>query len=77
MFSQEENLYNYVKVFINGSWVGITKDPLKLFNSLKDKKSKGLINIYTSIVFNYKCKEIIICNDAGRLVRPLLRVKDK
>ena len=75
-FDEEDNLYNYVKVFVNGSWIGITKDPLKLFNSLKDKKSKGLINIYTSIVFNYKTKEIIICNDAGRLVRPLLRVKD-
>ena len=27
------------------------------------KKYKGLINIYTSIVFNYKTKEILICND--------------
>jgi DNA-directed RNA polymerase beta subunit len=75
-FSQEKNLYKFVKVFLNGSWIGITREPLELYNSLKEKKSKGLINIYTSIVFNYKQKEIIICNDAGRLVRPLLKVKD-
>ena len=40
----------------------------------KLKKSKGIINIYTSIVFEFKRKEIKICNDAGRLTRPLLRV---
>jgi len=75
-FDEESNLYNYVKVFINGSWIGITKDPFNLFNSLKEKKAKGLINIYTSIVFNYKTKEIIVCNGPGRLVRPLLKVTD-
>ena len=32
--------------------------------------------MYTSIVFNYKAKEIIICNDAGRLIRPVLKVKN-
>ena len=72
----EKQLYKYVKVFINGSWVGITKEPIQLYNSLKEKKYKGIINIYTSIIFNYKTKEIIICNDAGRLIRPVLKVKD-
>jgi DNA-directed RNA polymerase II subunit RPB2 len=40
------------------------------------KKLSGMINIYTSIVFNYAGQEIRICNSAGRLCRPLLRVKD-
>ena len=71
-----ENMMNEVKVFVNGAWLGITKDPIKLYTLLKMKKYKGLINIYTSIVFNYKAKEILICNDAGRLVRPVLKVKD-
>ena len=74
--SNHDKIYNSVKVFVNGSWVGITQKPLELYNSLKDKKYRGIINIYTSIVFNYKTKEIIICNDAGRLVRPVLKVKD-
>ena len=70
-------MYNKVKVFINGSWVGITENPQELYLMLKDKKYKGIINIYTSIVFDYKMKEIRVCNDSGRLSRPLLRVKDR
>jgi DNA-directed RNA polymerase II subunit RPB2 len=65
-----------VKVFINGSWVGITDCPIELYESMKDKKYKGIINIYTSIIFDYKMMEIRICNDGGRLMRPVLRIKD-
>ena len=72
-----KDIYEKVKVFINGSWVGITDSPQELYLMLKDKKYKGIINIYTSIVFDYKLKEIRVCNDAGRLTRPLLRIKDK
>jgi DNA-directed RNA polymerase II subunit RPB2 len=71
-----KELSEYVKVFINGSWVGITNDPEKIYNSLKDKKYKGIINIYTSIIFNSKLKEIRVCNDAGRITRPLLKIKN-
>ena len=71
------DMYDKVKVFINGAWVGITDSPKELYLMLKDKKYKGIINIYTSIVFDYVMKEIRICNDSGRLTRPLLRVKDK
>ena len=70
------SLFNKVKVFINGAWVGITEQPLELYNNLKDKKYKGIINIYTSIIFDYKLLEIKICNDAGRLSRPLLKVNN-
>ncbi len=72
----KEELYNGVKVFINGCWLGNAKDPIELYNSLKDKKYKGIINIYTSIIFDTKRKEIKICNDAGRLTRPVLKVKN-
>jgi len=72
-----EDMYNNTKVFINGSWVGITYDPEGLYKMLKDKKYKGIINIYTSIIFDYKMREIRVCNDSGRLTRPLLRVKNK
>lgn len=67
---------NNVKVFVNGSWVGVVNEPFELYKSLKEKKYKGIINIYTSITFNTKLKEIRICSDAGRLTRPLLRVKN-
>ena len=69
-------MFNKVKVFINGCWIGISEEPKQLFEMLKEKKYKGIINIYTSIVFDYVQKEIRVCNDGGRLTRPLLKVKN-
>ena len=43
---------------------------------MKEYKYKGIINIYTGIIFNIQTKEIFICNDAGRLTRPVLKVKN-
>ena len=71
-----KELNDYVKVFINGTWVGITKEPKQVVANLKDKKYKGIINIYISIIFNSKLKEIRVCNDAGRICRPLLKIKN-
>ena len=73
---QPHEAHDKVKVFINGCWVGVSDDPIELYENMKDKKYKGIINIYTSIVFDYKMMEIRICNDGGRMTRPLLRVKD-
>ena len=67
-------IFNDAKVFINGCLVGIAKNAHELYIQLKEKKRRGIINFYTSIIFDYKNKEIIICNDAGRLVRPVLIV---
>ena len=69
-------LFNNVKVFVNGCWIGIATNAQELYSSLKLKKSKGIINIYTSIIFDIKRMEIRVCDDAGRLTRPLLRVRD-
>jgi len=74
--TEPEHLYGKVKVFVNGCWLGITQTPMELYKDLKDKKYKGIINIYTSIVFDFKLLEIRVCNDGGRLTRPLLRVRD-
>lgn len=65
-----------IKVFVNGIWVGVTDTPMELYTEMKEKKYKGIINIYTSIVFDFKLGEIRICNDGGRLSRPLLRVQN-
>uniref|UniRef100_A0A6C0EYQ4 DNA-directed RNA polymerase n=1 Tax=viral metagenome TaxID=1070528 RepID=A0A6C0EYQ4_9ZZZZ len=71
-----KEMFLNVKVFVNGAWLGNTANPIELYNAFKDKKSKGIINIYTSVAFDIKNREIRICNDAGRLTRPVLRVKD-
>ena len=69
--------FDKVKVFVNGCWVGVTDEPMELYIEMKEKKYKGIINIYTSIVFDCKMMEIRICNDGGRMTRPLLRVNQK
>ena len=65
-----------VKVFVNGTWVGVTVAGYDLYSDLKNKKYQGIINIYTSITFNMKTMEIRVCNDSGRLTRPVLKVKN-
>lgn len=70
------DMHEKVKVFVNGAWLGVTETPFELYGDLKDKKWKGIINIYTSIIFDFKLLEIRVCNDGGRLSRPLLRVKN-
>lgn len=69
-------LFGKIKVFINGAWVGVSETPHQLYADIKDKKYRGIINIYTSVVFDYKLMEIRVCSDGGRLTRPVLRVKD-
>jgi len=68
---------NGVKLFVNGIWLGnVNGDAMRCYNELKNKKYKGIINVYTSITFNITKREIRICNSSGRLTRPVLRVKN-
>ena len=71
-----KDLFNKVKVLINGNWIGISLEPYELYLNLLSKKYAGIINIYTSVVFDYTNKEIRVCNEAGRPTRPLLKVKN-
>ena len=73
---EPSKLNHKVKVFVNGAWIGISEKPMELYQDMKDKKYRGIINIYTSVVFDFKLMEIRICNDGGRLTRPVLKVKD-
>jgi DNA-directed RNA polymerase II subunit RPB2 len=68
------NVFGKVKVFLNGAWVGTTENPLFLYKKWREYKTQGFINIHTSIRFDYVQKEIRICNESGRLMRPLLRI---
>jgi DNA-directed RNA polymerase II subunit RPB2 len=71
-----KQLNKKIKVFVNGCWLGIAENPMELYNEMKEKKYKGIINIYTSITIDFKLLEIRICNDGGRLTRPVLRVRN-
>ena len=43
---------------------------------MKLKKRQAIINIYTSIIFDVNKLEIKICNEGGRIMRPVLNIED-
>jgi len=72
------NMNEYIKIFINGNWVGVIriKYSIDLYNDLKNKRKDNIIDKYTTMLFDYDKKEIRIYFDGGRLIRPLLIVNN-
>jgi DNA-directed RNA polymerase II subunit RPB2 len=64
------------KVMVNGCVTGIAAvgDAFELYLRVKQWKYTGAIHVTTSVVFDIDRRELRVCTDAGRLVRPLLRV---
>ena len=67
-------LSKLTKIFINGAWVGCTKEPSVVVNTMRIHRRNNLIYLYSSILFDIKRNEIQIWLDAGRLCRPLFYV---
>ena len=65
-----------IRIFINGSWYGITTDPYTLVKLLRLYRRNGLINPFISISWNIRDKEIRIQTEPGRPCRPLLIVEN-
>ena len=72
------DMNKYIKIFSNGNWLGICKikHSLEIYNQLKEMRYNNIISTYTSILFDYKNKEIRLYYDGGRLIRPLLIVNN-
>lgn len=76
---------HHTHVFINGDMMGVHQEPSKLYKALKQMKRSGVINVYTSIVWDIPQNKILISTEGGRCVRPLfiidpidgLRLTDK
>jgi DNA-directed RNA polymerase II subunit RPB2 len=66
----------YTKIFINGEWLGISKDPITLINFLKSKRRNGEIEKTIGLSHNFNTREIRINCDGGRITRPLLCVNN-
>ena len=64
------------KVFINGTWVGIHRDPNTLTHNMRALRRDGSISAEVSIVRDFADKEIRFYTDQGRCCRPLLIVDD-
>ena len=63
------------KIFINGSWIGITDQPDEIMEGLLKKRRRATISKEISIVNNFMNKEIRIYTDSGRTQRPLFIVE--
>jgi len=63
-------------VIVNGDVIGVHDDPAKLYKSLKELKRKGCFNAYTAVVWNILHKEINICTEGGRCLRPLYVINE-
>ena len=63
------------KIFINGSWIGITSEPDEIMRGLLNQRRRAIISKEISIVNNFVNKEIRIYTDSGRTQRPLFIVE--
>ena len=71
-----KELNEFTKIFINGDWMFVTKDSIKVYEDLLYSRRTGLVNIYISISFNTDMNEINVLTDAGRCCRPLYIVQN-
>ncbi|EZA50897.1 DNA-directed RNA polymerase II subunit RPB2 [Ooceraea biroi] len=64
------------KIFVNGCWVGIHRDPDQLMATLRKlRRQMDIIVSEVSMIRDIRDREIRIYTDAGRISRPLLIVE--
>lgn len=64
------------KIFVNGCWVGIHRDPEQLMATLRKlRRQMDIIVSEVSMIRDIRDREIRIYTDAGRICRPLLIVE--
>ena len=71
------DISTYTKIFINGIWLGMVKDPYKLKKTFRESRLIGLIPSVVSFSFDILSNRIEIYSDEGRLTRPLLYFDEK
>ncbi|KAK2451642.1 DNA-directed RNA polymerase II subunit RPB2 [Trifolium repens] len=62
------------KIFVNGCWVGINRDPDKLVTTLRSLRRRVDVNTEVGVVRDIRLKEVRIYTDYGRCSRPLFIV---
>lgn len=66
------------KIFVNGCWVGIHREPDVLMNTLRKlRRQMDIVVSEVSMVRDIRDREIRIYTDAGRICRPLLIVENQ
>ncbi|QGR53808.2 DNA-directed RNA polymerase RPB2 [Moumouvirus maliensis] len=71
-----KKLHTYVKVFLNGNWLGVTDNIIKIHTDLRNMRFRGELHKHVSFDLNFRLAEFNIYTDGGRLIRPYLTVTD-
>jgi hypothetical protein len=71
-----EDMQEYAAVIYNGNIIGFSADPDETLNEIKRKRSRGLLDSEISIAYDVIDNDIRIFSDEGRLIRPLINLKD-
>ena len=59
------------KIIVNGSWIGVVRNPEEIHHYLLTYRRNALISIYTSISWDIKNNIIFIYTDSGRMSHPV------
>lgn len=70
------DLRKYIKVFLNGAWIGVHPDPAEFVNQCREWRRTGVFHLHTGIHWDIRKQLVYIFTDAGRMVRPLMIVED-
>jgi DNA-directed RNA polymerase II subunit RPB2 len=68
---------NATKVFVNGVWVGVHRDPHHLVSTVQDLRRSNMISHEVSLIRDIRDREFKIFTDAGRVCRPLFVVENR
>ncbi|MEM7814577.1 MAG: DNA-directed RNA polymerase subunit B, partial [Candidatus Aenigmatarchaeota archaeon] len=63
-------------VFLDGKFIGTTKDPEGLVNEIRSRRRKGLISPQINVAYHKHLDEVRILTDSGRIRRPLIIVEN-
>ena len=69
-------IVNATKIFVNGVWVGVHRDPADLVRTLRSLRRKLDITIEVGVVHDIALRELRLYTDYGRCIRPLFIVED-
>ncbi|KLO20659.1 DNA-directed RNA polymerase II, subunit 2 [Schizopora paradoxa] len=64
------------KVFVNGVWMGVHRDPANLVRTIRVLRRRDDISPEVSVVRDIRERELRIYTDAGRVCRPLFVVEE-
>jgi DNA-directed RNA polymerase II subunit RPB2 len=68
---------NSTKIFVNGAWVGIHRDPELLVRTLRQLRRQVDVNTEVGVVRDIRLKELRLYTDYGRCCRPLFIVENQ